>query len=112
MGIVTTSAGYKLYGEYLWDPLRLIDRWDNRAATFFASFAFALATIGANVSANSLSGANDLTAICPRYINIKRGSFLVALIGGWAIPSWKILATSTGFLTFVRSLELFNRLFG
>lgn len=40
VGLAVTSAGVSLYGEVLWDPLRLIDRWDNRAAAFFASFTF------------------------------------------------------------------------
>ncbi|CAE6526085.1 unnamed protein product [Rhizoctonia solani] len=66
MGIAVTSAGNVIYGEILWDPLTLIDRWDNRAAAFFASFAFCLATIGTNVSANSISAANDFTALLPR----------------------------------------------
>jgi hypothetical protein len=66
IGIVVTSAGYVLYGSYYWDPLRLIDNWDNRAASFFASFAFALATLGTNISANSISAANDFTALAPR----------------------------------------------
>ena len=48
------------------DPLRLIDNWDNRPAAFFASLAFALATICTNISANSLSAANDFTALLPR----------------------------------------------
>ncbi|KAB5588678.1 Permease, cytosine/purine, uracil, thiamine, allantoin family protein [Ceratobasidium theobromae] len=69
MGIAVTSAGNVIYGEILWDPLTLIDRWDNRAAAFFASFAFCLATIGTNVSANSISAANDFTALLPKVKN-------------------------------------------
>lgn len=65
-GIAVTSAGVQLYGEVLWDPLLLIDKWDNRAAAFFASFAFALTTIGTNISANSLSAGNDMTALLPK----------------------------------------------
>jgi len=65
-GIAVTSAGIQLYGEVLWDPLLLIDKWDNRAAAFFASFAFALATIGTNISANSLGAGNDMTALLPK----------------------------------------------
>lgn len=68
MGIAVTSAGTVLYGEVLWDPLRLIDRWDNRAAAFFASFAFALATLGTNISANSLSAGNDFAAMWPKVL--------------------------------------------
>jgi nucleobase:cation symporter-1, NCS1 family len=44
VGIAVTSAGIALYGQVLWDPLRLINEWDNRAAAFFASFAFVLTT--------------------------------------------------------------------
>ena len=87
-----TSAGIVLYGQILWDPLRLIDQWDNRAAAFFASFVFVLTTLGTNISANSLSAANDMTVLCPRYINIRRGQIICAILGGWALCPWEILA--------------------
>jgi NCS1 family nucleobase:cation symporter-1 len=122
-----TSAGITLYGQVLWDPLKLIDRWDNRAAAFFASFAFALGTLGTNVSANSLSAGNDMTALCPRYINIRRGQVICAILGGWALCPWEILArcvaeisdhfqwqrphsllrSATGFLSFMSGYTVF-----
>lgn len=74
--MAVTSAGIQLYGEVLWDPLLLIDKWDNRVAAFFASFAFVLATIGTNISANSLSAGNDMTVLFPkvsRYTNLHAG---------------------------------------
>lgn len=111
MGIAVTSAGAVLYGGVFWDPLRLIDNWDNRAAAFFASFAFLLATIGTNISANSLCAGNDMTVLFPRvrlqlwfrslsktflifpqWINIRRGQVICAFIGGWALCPWEILA--------------------
>jgi NCS1 family nucleobase:cation symporter-1 len=92
IGIAVTSAGITLYGQVLWDPLKLIDQWDNRAAAFFTSFVFALGTLGTNVSANSLSAGNDMTALCPRYINIRRGQIICAFLGGWALCPWEILA--------------------
>ena len=92
LGIAVTAAGEVLYGETLWDPLKLIDRWDNRAAAFFGAFSFLLATIGTNISANSLSAANDMTALFPRYINIRRGQIICAILGGWALCPWEILA--------------------
>ncbi|CAE6424767.1 unnamed protein product [Rhizoctonia solani] len=107
MGIAVTSAGNVIYGEILWDPLTLIDRWDNRAAAFFASFAFCLATIGTNVSANSISAANDFTALMPRWLNIRRGQILCAFIGGWAICPWKILGSAVGFLNFMAGYTVF-----
>ncbi|KIK80864.1 hypothetical protein PAXRUDRAFT_833285 [Paxillus rubicundulus Ve08.2h10] len=106
-GIAVTSAGIKLYGEVFWDPMLLIDKWDNRAAAFFASFAFALATIGTNISANSLGAGNDMTVFLPKYINIRRGEIICAFIGGWALCPWEILANAEGFLSFMNGYTIF-----
>ncbi|TFK69801.1 NCS1 nucleoside transporter family [Pluteus cervinus] len=106
-GIAVTSAGEVLYGETLWDPLRLINRWDNRAAAFFASFSFVLSIIGTNVSANTLSAANDMTVLFPKYINIRRGQVICAIIGGWALCPWEILASAPGFLSFMSGYTVF-----
>jgi cytosine/uracil/thiamine/allantoin permease len=43
-GMAVASASEVLYGSVIWDPLQLIDRWDSRAASFFAAFSFALAS--------------------------------------------------------------------
>ncbi|KAF8072151.1 permease for cytosine/purines, uracil, thiamine, allantoin-domain-containing protein [Lyophyllum atratum] len=107
IGIAVTSAAEVIYGEILWDPLKLIDHWDNRAAAFFAAFSFLISTIGVNISANSLSAANDLMVIFPKYINIRRGQVICALIGGWALCPWEILATAPGFLTFMSGYTVF-----
>ncbi|KAH7882152.1 NCS1 nucleoside transporter family [Phlebopus sp. FC_14] len=106
-GIAVTSAGIKLYGEVLWDPMLLIDKWDNRAAAFFASFAFLLTTIGTNISANSLGAGNDMTVLLPKYINIRRGQVICAFIGGWALCPWEILANAQGFLSFMNGYTIF-----
>ncbi|PIL35616.1 transporter [Ganoderma sinense ZZ0214-1] len=107
MGIAVTSAGITLYGDVFWDPLRLIDNWNNRAAAFFASFSFVLATLGTNISANSLSAANDMTVLFPRYINIRRGQVICAILGGWALCPWDILASAQGFLSFMNGYTVF-----
>ncbi|KAK7041780.1 hypothetical protein VNI00_009069 [Paramarasmius palmivorus] len=114
VGIAVTSAGQVLYQDTLWDPTKFIDRaWNSsgssggRAAAFFASFAFALATVGTNISANSLSAANDMTVLCPKYINIRRGQVICALIGGWAACPWEILNEAQGFLSFMSGYTVF-----
>ncbi|KAF9561582.1 cytosine-purine permease [Agrocybe pediades] len=107
IGIAVTSAGSVLYGEVLWDPLRLIDKWDNRAAAFFASFSFILATLGTNISANSLSAANDMMVLFPQYINIRRGQVICAIIGGWVLCPWEILSSAPGFLSFMSGYTVF-----
>ncbi|KAJ7603746.1 permease for cytosine/purines, uracil, thiamine, allantoin-domain-containing protein [Mycena polygramma] len=106
-GMAVASASEVLYGSVVWDPLQLIDRWDSRAASFFAAFSFALATLGTNISANSLSAANDMTVLFPRYINIRRGQIICAVIGGWALCPWEILSSAPGFLTFMSGYTVF-----
>ncbi|KAJ3534748.1 hypothetical protein NM688_g7085 [Phlebia brevispora] len=107
IGMMATSAGIVLYGKVLWDPLQLINEWDNRAAAFFAAASFLLATLATNISANSLSAANDMMALCPRYINIRRGQIICAILGGWALCPWEILASAEGFLTFMSGYTVF-----
>jgi len=61
-------------------------------------FTFPSAEIGLLItadccsSANSLSAANDMTVLLPRYINIRRGQIICAFLGGWALCPWEILA--------------------
>ncbi|KAI9061589.1 NCS1 nucleoside transporter family [Trametes sanguinea] len=107
IGIAVTSAGIVLYGSVLWNPLTLIDHWDNRAAAFFAAFTFALATLGTNISANTLSAANDLTVLFPKYINIRRGQIITAIIGPWAFVPWEIVTGAQGFLAFMNGYTVF-----
>lgn len=100
IGIAASSAGAVRYGSLQWDPMALISNWDNRACRFFAAFSFALAALGVNISANSLSAANDLTALFPSYVNIRRGQLLCAVLS-WALVPWKILASAGSFLNFM-----------
>ncbi|KAF3912086.1 hypothetical protein ABW21_db0203511 [Orbilia brochopaga] len=111
MGISVTSASKIIYGDYYWDPLELISLWGNspgeRAARFFCAFSFTLATLGTNVAANSISAGNDFNALLPRYLNIRRGSILCALIGGWVLVPWYILASAPRFLAFAGGYTVF-----
>ena len=50
----------------------VIANFDSRAAKFFVSFSFMLATIGNQIAAGSYPFSNDISGIAPRYINIFR----------------------------------------
>lgn len=106
IGIASSSAGAARYGTLEWDPMALISHWSSRACRFFAAFSFALAALGVNISANSLSAANDLTALFPQYINIRRGQLLCAIIA-WALVPWKILKSAGSFLNFMSAYAVF-----
>ncbi|KAI9724556.1 MAG: hypothetical protein M1812_000624 [Candelaria pacifica] len=106
IGIAASSAGAKNYGVLEWDPMALIANWDSRACRFFAAFSFALAALGVNISANSLSAANDLMALFPRHVNIRRGQILCAIIS-WILVPWKILESAGSFLNFMSAYSIF-----
>ncbi|KAI8964662.1 permease for cytosine/purines, uracil, thiamine, allantoin-domain-containing protein [Daldinia sp. FL1419] len=112
LGIVTTSASKVFSGDYLWNPLDIIAIWlaygsGGRCAAFFAALAWYIAQVGTNITANSISAANDLTALLPRWINIRRGCIVTALIGGWALVPWKILSSAQTFLAFMSGYAVF-----
>ncbi|KAI9933799.1 hypothetical protein MW887_004871 [Aspergillus wentii] len=106
IGIAASSAGQARYGGDMWDPLVLISHWSSRACRFFAAFSFALASMGGNISANSISAANDFTALAPQYMNIRRGQVLCALLS-WCLVPWRILASAGNFLNFMSAYAIF-----
>lgn len=112
IGIVTTSATQVIYGELIWNPLEIISKWQamghgGRAAAFFAATSWYIAQVGTNITANSISAANDMTVLFPKYINIRRGCIAAAIIGGWVIVPWKILASAQTFLNFMGGYAVF-----
>ena len=112
LGIVTTSASYVLYGTYIWNPLEIVEKWlayghGGRTAAFFAALSWYIAQVGTNITANSISAANDLTVLCPRFINIRRGCIIAAVVGGWVIVPWKILKSADTFLSFMGGYAVF-----
>lgn len=112
IGIVTTSATGVIYGELIWNPLEIIEKWlssgsGGRAAAFFAATSWYIAQVGTNITANSISAANDLTVLFPKWVNIERGCVIAAIIGGWVIVPWKILSSAQTFLAFMGGYAVF-----
>ncbi|KAF2754844.1 NCS1 allantoate transporter [Pseudovirgaria hyperparasitica] len=105
-GVAATNAGQVKYGTLDWDPMALVSHFPNRAVRFFVAFAFAVASLGVNISANSLSAANDLAALFPSYVNIRRGQLICALLA-WALVPWKILISAGTFLNFMSAYSIF-----
>ncbi|RDB26775.1 Allantoin permease [Hypsizygus marmoreus] len=114
LGIVTTSCARGFYPDEpllwkLYDLLQAIQRHGGkgaRAAVFSAAFAFFLAQLCVNVVACGVVGGMDLAALLPRYINIRRGSFIIAIIG-ICINPWKILNTANSFISAISGYAVF-----
>ncbi|THX19606.1 uridine permease-like protein Fui1 [Aureobasidium pullulans] len=110
-GIVAAGASKELYGEALWNPLDIVDKWQGspggRAAAFFCGLTWMLAQISVNISANGVSFANDITSLLPKWFNVRRGAILVSILGGWVLCPWIILASASSFLNFMSAYAIF-----
>lgn len=87
IGILVSSSSQVIYGELIWNPLTLLHRLldgansGERFGIFVIASGFALAQLGVNIAANSVSAGTDMTALAPRWINIRRGGYICAAIG-------------------------------
>lgn len=112
IGILVSSSSTVLYGETLWSPLDVLGKFldhytpGNRAGVFLISTAFALAQLGTNISANSLSFGTDLTSMLPRFINIRRGGFICAALALCICP-WRLMSSSSKFTTVLSAYAVF-----
>ncbi|KAK6376362.1 hypothetical protein LTS17_006957 [Exophiala oligosperma] len=106
LGAIMAATAQVVYGEVLWNPLTIILLWNNRAAKFFAGFLFAFATIATNVTGNSIPFAHDIMGIFPRYMNVRRGQVLCAILG-FAMNPWVIQARASRFFNFVGGYSIF-----
>ncbi|KAE8412560.1 permease for cytosine/purines, uracil, thiamine, allantoin-domain-containing protein [Aspergillus pseudocaelatus] len=88
IGIIASSSSAVIFGgEMVWNPLDLLGKFQvgassaERFGIFVISTGFALAQLGTNISANSVSAGTDMTALLPRYLTIRRGSYICAAVG-------------------------------
>lgn len=97
MGVLITSASAILYGEPIWDPVKLVGHFTNPWIVGFAMFSVVVATLAVNIAANVVSPANDFANALPKYINFKTGGLITGLIG-IAMQPWRLLADPTGYI--------------
>jgi NCS1 family nucleobase:cation symporter-1 len=62
--------------------------------------------MGSNLPGNALSGGIDLASVFPKYINIRRGAYLMALLSPIVNP-WRLVNTATVFLTVLSGYSVF-----
>lgn len=106
LGAVMAASSQIIYGSIEWNPVTIVRYWDSRAAKFFAGLLFAFAMTMNNVAGNSVSFGNDLSNVFPRYINIRRGQFICALLG-FAITPWNIENSAEAFMSFLGGYSIF-----
>ncbi|GAA5830586.1 hypothetical protein JCM11251_002522 [Rhodosporidiobolus azoricus] len=105
LGVVVTSATEVIYGKATWSPLQ-VSQLMGRAPKFFTAFCWALAVLSTNISANSTAVGNDLMIMFPKWINIRRGQYITAILGVVTCP-WIIQSTAKTFTAFLGGYSVF-----
>jgi nucleobase:cation symporter-1, NCS1 family len=91
MGVLITSASAIIFGEAIWDPVKLVGKFKDPLVVAVAMFSVVVATLAVNIAANVVSPANDFANALPRYISFKTGGLLTGLLG-IAMQPWRLLA--------------------
>lgn len=114
IGLVTTSAAQKIYGEVYWNPPDLLmvmmdsghGSSASRAGVFFLSFGFALTACFENICGNAVAGGIDLSGLFPRYINIRRGA-IITFVAAWICQPWQLINKAATFISVLSSFSVF-----
>jgi NCS1 family nucleobase:cation symporter-1 len=97
MGVLITSASAIIYGEAIWDPIKLIGRFSNPLVIAISMFTAVVATLAVNIAANVVSPANDFANAFPRLIRFKTGGLITGILG-IVIQPWRLLADPSGYI--------------
>ena len=97
MGVLITSATAIVYGEAIWDPVKLVGKFGNPLVVGFAMFSVVVATLAVNIAANVVSPANDFANALPRWISFKTGGLITGIVG-IAMQPWRLLADPKGYI--------------
>ncbi|KAL3957547.1 hypothetical protein ACCO45_008125 [Purpureocillium lilacinum] len=115
IGIIVTSASRDILGgEVIWNPIFLLAAIQEyyqsssgvRAGVFFAALGLVASQFSISVVLNSVSCGMDMAGLWPRYINIRRGAYIMAIIG-IAIQPWQLLTTAAKFLAVLSGFGVF-----
>jgi NCS1 family nucleobase:cation symporter-1 len=97
MGVLITSATVVIYGEAIWDPVKLVGRFQAPVVVAISMFTAVVATLAVNIAANVVSPANDFANAFPRLIDFKTGGLITGLLAIVMQP-WKLLADPSGYI--------------
>ncbi|KAI9641194.1 hypothetical protein NHQ30_009994 [Ciborinia camelliae] len=113
IGNLVSSSSQVLFGEIIWSPLTYLDRilvrtYDapTRAGCFFIAACFAYSAIFSSIFENSIPAGNDIAALFPKYISIRTGFFICAVVS-IIIQPWYLLKSAIIFISFLASYQIF-----
>lgn len=109
---VVTSGSFRVYGEFITDPVDVVSRIDTVVVLLIGAVTFAVATLGINVVANFVSAAYDLSNLVPRRMDFRTAGIVAAVLSLLVMP-WKIYSSPVAVNYFLGALGAFlGPLFG
>lgn len=97
IGVMVTKTTEVVYGEAIWNPVQVIEKFESPFVLFFSMFIICIATLSTNIAANVVGPANDFANAAPGKINFKRGGLITAFLGIIMMP-WKLIADPSGYI--------------
>src|SRR6266540_2024832 len=97
MSVSITSATAIIFGQAIWDPIKLIGRFSNPLVIAISMFTAVVATLAVNIAANVVSPANDFANAFPRLITFRTGGLITGILG-IVIQPWRLLADPSGYI--------------
>jgi NCS1 family nucleobase:cation symporter-1 len=104
LGMASTTSIQARWGTAYWNIWDLFDAiLDHyftagaRAGIFFAALAFFFGVFATNFGSNSIPFGADMTGLFPRWLTIRRGQVLCAVLGV-AVQPWQLMANASAFL--------------
>lgn len=112
-GTLSASATQALYGEAIWNPPDIVQKWldtdynaKSRAAGFFAGCGLVVCQLAINTIDNAFSTGMDMAGLLPSFINIRRGAY-IGLILSIAMCPWELLASASVFISVLSAYSVF-----
>src|SRR5262245_49857898 len=91
IGVAVTSASVLIFGQAIWDPVKLLSRLGNPLVILISLFALLIATLTTNVAANVVGPANDFANLWPARITFAIGGLITGVLG-IVIQPWRLLS--------------------
>ncbi|MBL1094972.1 MULTISPECIES: NCS1 family nucleobase:cation symporter-1 [Streptomyces] len=106
VAVLVTAGTIAVFGEAIYDPVKVIQKIDDPVVTVIGALAFIVATIGINVVANFVSPAYDFANLAPKYLDFKRGGMITAVLAVLVMP-WKLYSSALVIQYFLGALGAF-----
>ncbi|EHL03785.1 putative Uridine permease [Glarea lozoyensis 74030] len=113
VGNLVAASSQAITGELIWNPITFLDTLQsssytpgNRAGCFFIAACFSYSAIFSSIFENSLPAGNDIAALFPKYLTVRKGFFICAVVS-FAINPWYLLGSASIFISFLASYQIF-----